>query len=154
MSDEAVNWLDPEGIVWIRTLLRGLAGEGRTILISSHLMTEIAMTADRVLVVGRGRLIADAPLDEFTARGGQCVAVRSARAAELADVVRAAGGVVSPAAGDAECFDVGGLDVRRLGDLALEHLLPVHGLAEQRSSLEDVSSELTDDSVDFHGAAA
>ncbi len=154
MFDEPVNGLDPEGIVWIRTLLRGLAAEGRTILISSHLMTEMAMTADRVLVVGRGRLIADAPLDEFTARGGQWVNVRSSRAAELAAVVRAAGGAVTPSEHDSEVFDVRGLDPRRIGDLALTNLLPIYGLAEQRSSLEEVYFELTDDSVDFHGSAA
>ncbi|HEY4334045.1 MAG TPA: ATP-binding cassette domain-containing protein [Ilumatobacteraceae bacterium] len=150
MFDEPVNGLDPEGIVWIRTLLRYLANEGRTVFVSSHLMTEMAMTADRVIVVGRGKLIADSTVDEFTARGEQWVKVTSPRAADLTVVVQNAGGTVT-SAGDDD-LDVRGISAARIGDLALAAGIAVHGLTAQRASLEEVFFGLTDDTVQYHGS--
>ncbi len=97
MFDEPVNGLDPEGIVWIRTLMRSLAAEGRTVLVSSHLMSEMENTADHLLVIGRGRLIADCSMAEFIARSsGQAVLVRTPQPGALAAAVAAAGGTVVP----------------------------------------------------------
>jgi ABC-2 type transport system ATP-binding protein len=149
MFDEPVNGLDPEGIVWIRHLLRSLAAEGRTVFVSSHLMTEMALTADRLIVVGRGRLIADATVDEITRMGGRWVRVRSPRAAELATAITAAGGAVT--AHD-DHLQVRGLDEAEVGDLAAASGIAVHQLYEERQSLEQVFFELTDDAVEFHGS--
>ncbi len=148
MFDEPVNGLDPEGIVWIRNLLRWLAAEGRTIFISSHLMTEMAMTADRLIVVGRGRLIADATVEEFTSRGQRWVSVTSPGAAELAVALERIGATVSI---DGATLEVRGLTAVEIGDIALERQVAIHGLAEQRSTLEEVYFGMTDDSVQFHG---
>ena len=156
MFDEPVNGLDPEGIVWIRTLLRWLASEGRTVFVSSHLMTEMSMTADRLIVVGRGRLIADSTVEEFTARGEQWVLVRSADNTSLAIALENAGATVA-AAGDATTDGerrVRGLTARQIGDLAFASGIAVHGLTEQRDSLEEVFFGLTGDSVEFHGLLA
>ena len=151
MFDEPVNGLDPEGIVWIRTLLRGLAAEGRTVFISSHLMTEMAMTADRLIVVGRGHLIADATVEEFTSRGEQWVRVRSPHQRELIAALQRAGGIVTSASiGDDS--DVRGLKAGQIGDVALAAGIAIHGLTEHRASLEEVFFGLTDDSVEYHGS--
>jgi len=150
LFDEPVNGLDPEGIVWIRTLLRWLASEGRTIFISSHLMSEMAMTADRVIVVGRGKLIADATMDEFTSQGEKWVTVTSPRVGDLVDVLQAHGASVKMVTVGLQ-VDVRGMPIDRIGDLALEHGIVLHGLTEHRSSLEDVYFEMTDDTVEFHG---
>ena len=97
MFDEPVNGLDPEGILWIRNLLRGLAAEGRTVLVSSHLMSEMAQTADHLVVIGRGRLLADLSMTDFLEQSGRThVQVRSPRGGELADLLRSAGGEVAP----------------------------------------------------------
>ncbi len=151
MFDEPVNGLDPEGIVWIRNLLRWLASEGRTVFVSSHLMTEMAMTADRLIVVGRGRLIADSTVDEFTARGEQWVTVRSARPAELTAALLNAGGTVTMVGDDSE---VRGLSAVQIGDIALTAGVALYGLTEQRASLEEVFFGLTDDSVEYHGSVS
>ncbi len=148
MFDEPVNGLDPEGIVWIRTLLRWLASEGRTVFVSSHLMTEMAMTADRLIVVGRGKLIADATVDEFTSRGEHWLEVRSSRAQDLSAVLENVGATVQP---HGDVLRVRGVTATQIGDLALGAGIAIYGLTEQRASLEEVFFELTGDSVDYHG---
>jgi ABC-2 type transport system ATP-binding protein len=149
--DEPLNGLDPEGIVWIRTLMKQLAGEGRTVLVSSHLMNEMAVTADHLIVVGRGRLIADCPTDEFVARGTQpAVRVSSPDARTLATVLAGQGAQV---AGDGVgALIVTGLDAPRIAELAAAQGLVLYELAPQRASLEDAFMQLTQDSVEFDGA--
>ena len=117
LLDEPVNGLDPEGIIWIRTLLRGLAAEGRTVLLSSHLMSEMAVTADHLIVIGRGRLIADTSVDEFIRRSsGDRVRVRTRTPEALEVVVRGAGAEVESIADGA--LIVSGLDCAAVGELA------------------------------------
>ena len=144
LFDEPINGLDPEGIRWIRNLMRSLAGEGRTVVVSSHVMSELEATADRVLVLGRGRMIADASVDELTRRNG-FVRVVSPDAA-LRGVVEDAGGVVSDEAGG---LAVSGLDAAAIGDLAAAHGLRVHELTPRRGTLEAAFMELTRDSVEY-----
>ncbi|HEY9244081.1 MAG TPA: ATP-binding cassette domain-containing protein [Streptosporangiaceae bacterium] len=150
MFDEPVNGLDPEGILWIRTLMRSLAAEGRTVFVSSHLMSEMENTADHLIVIGRGRLIADCSMAEFIARGtGQAVLVRTPQPDALARAVTAAGGTASlAAAGDLE-LEVRGLPEARIGDLALATGIALHHLAPARASLEEAFMELTADSVEY-----
>jgi ABC-2 type transport system ATP-binding protein len=160
MFDEPVNGLDPEGILWIRTLMRSLAAEGRTVLVSSHLMSEMENTADHLLVVGRGRLIADCGMAEFIARSsGQLVLVRTPQPDALARAVTAAGGSVqgtgtagtsAAAPGRPAELEVTGLTEERVGDIALANGIPLHHLALSRASLEQAFMELTADSVDYH----
>ena len=149
MFDEPVNGLDPEGILWIRTLMRSLAAEGRTVFVSSHLMSEMENTADHLIVIGRGRLIADCSMAEFIARGtGHAVLVRTPQPDGLARAVTAAGGTVAPMGqGDLE---VRGLPPDRIGDLALTSGIALHYLAPARASLEEAFMELTADSVEYH----
>src|SRR5262249_32490866 len=127
--------------------------EGRTIFISSHLMSEMAMTADRVIVVGRGKLIADATMDEFTSQGEKWVTVTAPRAGDLAGILQGEGASVKVVVPGNQ-LDVRGMAISRIGDLALEHGIALHGLTEHRSSLEDVYFEMTDDTVEFHGQMA
>jgi ABC-2 type transport system ATP-binding protein len=149
MFDEPVNGLDPEGIVWIRNLMRSLAAEGRTVLVSSHLMSEMEHTADHLLVIGRGRLIADCGMAEFIARGsGQAVMVRTAQPDALARVVAVAGASVSAAEGDGN-LEVRGLIEDQVSDLAFAHGIRLYHLAATRVSLEHAFMELTADSVDY-----
>jgi ABC-2 type transport system ATP-binding protein len=149
MFDEPVNGLDPEGIVWIRNLMRSLAAEGRTVLVSSHLMSEMEHTADHLLVIGRGRLIADCGMAEFIARGsGQAVMVRTAQPDALARVVAVAGASVSAAEGDGN-LEVRGLTEDQVSDLAFAHGIRLYHLAATRVSLEHAFMELTADSVDY-----
>jgi ABC-2 type transport system ATP-binding protein len=160
MFDEPVNGLDPEGILWIRTLMRSLAAEGRTVLVSSHLMSEMENTADHLIVVGRGRLIADCGMAEFIARSsGQAVLVRTPQPAALASAVTAAGASVrgtgaaatsAAAASDSAELEVTGLTEARVGDIAYANGIPLHHLALSRASLEQAFMELTADSVDYH----
>ncbi len=147
MFDEPVNGLDPEGILWIRTLMKGLAAEGRTVFVSSHLMSEMENTADHLLVIGRGRLIADCSVAEFIARNSvQAVRVRTPQPDELVTAVRRAGGNVA-ATGDAVV--VQGLAPDRIGDLAFENGIRLHELALAQASLEEAFMELTAASVEF-----
>jgi len=149
MFDEPVNGLDPEGILWIRNLMRSLAAEGRTVLVSSHLMSEMEYTADHLLVIGRGRLIADCGMAEFIARGsGQAVRVRTPQPDALARAVAIAGGNVSPAAD--RCLEIRGLTEDQVSDLAFAHGIRLYHLAETRASLEHAFMELTADSVEYH----
>ena len=149
MFDEPVNGLDPEGILWIRNLMKALAAEGRTIFVSSHLMSEMEHTADHLLVIGRGRLIADCTVAEFIAANSrQSVRVRTPQPAALASVVAAAGGMVRED-GDG-LMTVQGLDVSQVGDLAFENAVRLHELAPTQASLEQAFMELTASSVQFH----
>jgi ABC-2 type transport system ATP-binding protein len=149
MFDEPVNGLDPEGIVWIRNLMRSLASEGRTVLVSSHLMSEMEHTADHLQVIGRGRLIADCGMAEFIARGSaQAVLVRTPQPGALARVVAIAGAGVSAAEGDGN-LEVRGLTEDQVSDLAFAHGIRLYHLAATRVSLEHAFMELTADSVDY-----
>ncbi|WP_052850324.1 ATP-binding cassette domain-containing protein [Streptomyces avicenniae] len=146
--DEPLNGLDPEGVRWVRGLFRRLAGEGRTVLVSSHLMGEMEHTADDLVVIGRGRLIAAETLAAFAARGsGGGVWVRVDDPAPLARVFAAEGVTVRPERDGG--LLVSGIDAGRVGELAAGAGLVVRGLAERSSSLEDVFMELTADSVEY-----
>jgi len=152
MFDEPVNGLDPEGILWIRNLMKALAAEGRTIFVSSHLMSEMEHTADHLLVIGRGRLIADCTVSEFIAANSQqSVRVRTPQPGVLAKVVAAAGGTVRED-GDGVMV-VLGLGVSQVGDLAFENSVRLHELAPTQASLEQAFMELTASSVQFQAGA-
>ena len=152
MFDEPVNGLDPEGILWIRNLMRSMAAEGRTVLVSSHLMSEMEYTADHLLVIGRGQLIADCGMAEFIARSsGQAVRVRTPKPDALALAVTTAGGTVAPAAGDGE-LEVRGLTEDQVSDLAFAHGIRLYQLTATRVSLEHAFMELTADSVEYRAA--
>jgi ABC-2 type transport system ATP-binding protein len=149
MFDEPVNGLDPEGVLWIRNLMKALAAEGRTIFVSSHLMSEMEHTADHLLVIGRGKLIADCTVEEFIAANSQRqVRVRTPQPDELAKLVAAAGGTAREN-GDGTMVLVG-LDARQIGDLAFENSIRLHELAPELASLEQAFMELTASSVQFH----
>ncbi len=148
LFDEPVNGLDPEGILWVRTLLRHLAGEGRTVFVSSHLMSEMALTADHVVVIGRGRLIADRPVAELVAdRSRQFVRVRTPEPQRLVPLLESAGGQVDP--GTDGALTVTGLGAEAIGDLAGEHGVRLHELTPLQASLEEAFMDLTRDSVEF-----
>ena len=148
MFDEPVNGLDPEGILWIRTLMKQLAGEGRTVFVSSHLMSEMENTADHLIVIGRGRLIADCSVAEFIERNSvQSIRVRTPQPDALVAAVRRAGGKIAAAAGDA--IIVHGLAADKVGDLAYENGIRLHELALTQASLEEAFMELTAASVEF-----
>ncbi len=149
LCDEPVNGLDPEGILWIRTLLRRLAAEGRTVFVSSHLMSEMALTADHLIVVGKGKLIADASTADIIQRSSvNSVLVRSPATARLAEVLTNAGADVRVDLPD-QVLHVTGVGAARVGDLAAEHAIALHELSPQTASLEEAFMELTRDSVDF-----
>ena len=149
MFDEPVNGLDPEGILWIRNLMKALAAESRTIFVSSHLMSEMENTADHLLVIGRGRLIADCTVDEFIAANSQLnVRVRTPQPDLLAKLVAAAGATVRED-GDGSMV-VSGLDPAGVGDLAHDNAIRLHELAPVHASLEQAFMELTASSVQFH----
>ena len=151
MLDEPVNGLDPEGVVWIRTLLRTLAAEGRTVLLSSHLMSEMAMTADRLVIIGRGRLIAQATMADFLAAGsGGSVTVRSPQARELAALLTARGAAVTRQGGDT--LAVTGTTPEDIGELARADGLTLTGLTADQATLEDRYMELTRDAGDYRAA--
>jgi ABC-2 type transport system ATP-binding protein len=152
LFDEPVNGLDPEGIRWIRNLLRSFAAEGRTILISSHLMSEMALTADHLIVIGRGRLIADTSVQAFIARSTQSfVRVRSPQLDELAGAITAHGGSTRPEPDGAVA--VSGVQISAIGDLARNAGITLHELSPQVASLEEAFMELTRESVQFHAGA-
>jgi ABC-2 type transport system ATP-binding protein len=147
LFDEPVNGLDPEGILWIRTLLRGLASEGRTVFVSSHLMSEMALTADHLVVIGRGRLIADSSTADLIAQSSQgYVQVRTPDADGLTSMLRAAGASVSV---DEGLVRVTGLDCAAVGEIAALHRVVLHELSPHAASLEEAFMELTKDSVDY-----
>jgi ABC-2 type transport system ATP-binding protein len=149
LLDEPVNGLDPEGIRWIRLLLKAMAAEGRTIVISSHLMSEMAQTADHLIVIGRGRLLVDTSTAEFMSRARQDVLVQSPRAAELAGLLTAAGAAVSQEGGG---LAVTGLGADAIGDLAATHGIAVHQLITRHASLEEAYLDLTGASTEYRAA--
>jgi ABC-2 type transport system ATP-binding protein len=150
MFDEPVNGLDPEGILWIRNLMRSLAADGRVVFVSSHLMSEMENTADHLIVVGRGRLIADCGMAEFIERSsGQAVMVRTPSQDVLARAVAAAGGSVTR---ESDQLRVRGLSEEQVGDIAFATGVPVYRLAAAKVSLEQAFMELTADSVDYRAA--
>jgi len=152
MFDEPVNGLDPEGIVWIRTFMRAMAAEGRTVLVSSHLMSEMALTADHLIVIGRGRLLADLPTREFiAASSGNSVRVRSPQRDELESLLRGKGLATTEVDG---YLQVQGVTPAEVGDLAAANRLTVHELFVQKASLEAAFMEMTSDSVEYHADAA
>ena len=146
--DEPVNGLDPEGVLWIRNLLKSLAAEGRTVFVSSHLMSEMALTATRLVVIGRGRLIADTTVAEFVGRaGGGVVTVRTPQAAQLRELLL--GPDVTITSEQAGVLYVQGLTAEQIGTAAWQAHLPLFELTAQQASLEEAFMQLTDDSVDY-----
>jgi ABC-2 type transport system ATP-binding protein len=180
LLDEPVNGLDPEGIRWVRNFVRHLAGEGRTIFVSSHLMSEMSQTADRLIVIGRGRLIADSTMQEFIQRSSErSVLVRTPDPAKLAELITAAGGVIQPEAAEAAghgttdngttdngtapgeaasdgaaSMIVAGIPAPRIGELAASASIVLHELTPRLASLEEAFMELTADSVEYGDRAA
>jgi ABC-2 type transport system ATP-binding protein len=152
MFDEPVNGLDPEGILWIRNLMKALAAEGRTVFVSSHLMSEMENTADHLIVIGRGKLIADCTMKEFVARAsGAAVRVRTPSADQLSRAASAKGATVSP--DDDGSIEVRGMSAEQVGDLAFSEGVRLHELTVVRASLEEAFMELTADSVEYHADA-
>ena len=149
--DEPVNGLDPEGIRWIRDLLRALAAEGRTVLVSSHLMSEMAVTADHVLVLGRGRLLANLPMSELLAQAASnIVLVRTPQPDELTAAVAGIGATVTRTG--PELLEVTGPTAAGIGDLARDLRISVHGLTPRQVSLEEAYMDMTRDVVEFHAS--
>jgi ABC-2 type transport system ATP-binding protein len=146
--DEPVNGLDPEGVLWIRTMLKDLAAEGRTVFVSSHLMSEMALTASRLVVIGRGRMIADTTVEEFVARASSnTVTVRTWETAKLRDLLL--GPDVTVSSTEPDVLTVEGLDAEQIGTIAWRANLPVLELTAQQPSLEEAFMKLTHDSVDY-----
>jgi ABC-2 type transport system ATP-binding protein len=150
--DEPVNGLDPEGILWIRNLLKALAAEGRTIFVSSHLMSEMALTADQLIIVGRGRLIADVSVAEFTRASRHSVRVRSPQASVLRDAL--AGPEVTVSTPALDVLEIDGLDSETVGRIAAEHGVMLFELVPHTASLEEAFMELTSDDVEFRATEA
>ncbi|TMR91634.1 ATP-binding cassette domain-containing protein [Nonomuraea basaltis] len=153
MFDEPVNGLDPDGVRWVRGLMRSLAGEGRTVFVSSHLMSEMQLTADHLVVIGKGRLIMDAPLAEVIAGSSlTAVVVRTPHARELAVRLRGAGIEVARP-GENELVATGA-PIERVGDLAHEAGIRLHELRTREASLEQAYQELTEQSVEYGAGRA
>ncbi|MEV7175334.1 ATP-binding cassette domain-containing protein [Kitasatospora sp. NPDC093679] len=152
MLDEPVNGLDPEGVLWIRNLLSGLAAEGRTVFVSSHLMSEVALVADHLIVVGRGRLLADTTVQELVRQaGGDVVKVATADPARLREVLAGPGVEITGQAGSEELL-VSGVTARAIGLKAAEHGIALFELATRTVSLEEAFMDLTRDAVEYHGS--
>jgi ABC-2 type transport system ATP-binding protein len=151
MLDEPVNGLDPEGIHWMRSLLKGLAAEGRTVFVSSHLMSEMSLTADHLIVIGRGRKIADTSTSEFlSAASGNVVRLRSPQAAELRRLL--VGPDVAVEALEAGYLEVRGLTAGQIGDLAAANGIALHELTPHQASLEEAFMDLTREEIEFKAA--
>jgi ABC-2 type transport system ATP-binding protein len=147
--DEPVNGLDPEGVLWVRNLVRYLANQGKTIFLSSHLMSEMAQTADHLIVIGRGRIIADAPVQDIIAGTGQIrTLVRTSAATQLSALL--AGNGVTVDQNEHETLEVTGMDSRQIAKVALDNGVLVYELTPQLSSLEDAYFDLTKDEVEYH----
>jgi len=152
LLDEPVNGLDPEGVAWMRGLLRSLAAEGRTVLVSSHLMAEMALTADHLIVLGRGRLIAQTSLQEFVARaGGVRVTVRSPDAVRLTELLHGDG--VAIEAGTTGELVISGVDAATVGRTAAGHGIELHELAVRQPSLEEAFFRMTSEATEYRTQA-
>jgi len=148
--DEPVNGLDPDGVLWVRNLLKALAAEGRTIFVSSHLMSEMALTAEHLIVIGKGRLLADRPIaDIINSAGRSSVLVRTPDAARLRDLL--AGPDVTVSSNQSGELEVAGLSAEQIGEVAFNARVMVHQLTSSQASLEEAFMELTNDAVEFHG---
>ncbi|GAA1022636.1 multidrug ABC transporter ATP-binding protein [Acrocarpospora pleiomorpha] len=153
MLDEPVNGLDPEGVLWVRTLLRSLADEGRTVMLSSHLMSEMALIADHLVIIGRGRLLADTTLDGFIQRaGGGGVRVVTGEAARLRALLAGPDVTISSTSG--EELLVSGRSAREIGTIAASHGVALYELTPQSASLEEAFMDLTRDAVEYQSAPA
>jgi ABC-2 type transport system ATP-binding protein len=151
MFDEPVNGLDPEGILWIRNLMKSLAEEGRTVFVSSHLMSEMENTADHLIVIGRGRLVADCTVQEFIDNNSELsIRVRTPQLEQLGALLAEKGGSVHADGEDA--LVVTKLGMSEIGDLAFDNQIRVHELSPIQASLEQAFMELTKDSVEYHAA--
>ncbi|MEU7302692.1 ATP-binding cassette domain-containing protein [Streptomyces sp. NPDC007206] len=149
MFDEPVNGLDPEGIHWIRTLMKSLAAQGRTVFVSSHLMSEMALTADHLVVIGQGRLLADTSMADFIRTNSRSYTrIRSPQRERLLDVLHADGITVVEAGEDA--LEVEGGKAERIGELAAQYGIVLHELSPQQASLEEAFMQLTADAVEYH----
>jgi ABC-2 type transport system ATP-binding protein len=149
LLDEPVNGLDPDGVLWIRNLLKALAAEGRTVFVSSHLMSEMALTAEHLIVIGRGRLIADSPTAEFIQRASRnSVRVRSPQLRELREAI--AGPDVTLTSHSDGTLQVTGLSIEQIGEVAAARQIVLHELAPQQASLEEAFMELTQDTLEYH----
>lgn len=154
LFDEPVNGLDPEGILWIRTLMRNLASEGRTVFVSSHLMSEMERTADHVIVIGKGKLVADTSMADFMhLASGNVVRMVSPQAAAFVPILEASGASVQIDGGPTNLL-LTGIDAARVGELAAEHQIVLHELTSRGASLEQAFMDLTRDSVEFQSNAA
>ncbi|AIJ13298.1 ABC transporter ATP-binding protein [Streptomyces anthocyanicus] len=149
MFDEPVNGLDPEGIHWIRNLMKTLASQGRTVFVSSHLMSEMALTADHLVVIGQGRLLADTSMAEFIAENSRSyVRIRTPQREQLLDALHAAG--VTVVESGEGVLEVDGDKSETVGELAARHQVVLYELSPQRASLEEAFMQLTAESVEYH----
>ncbi|WP_067669181.1 ABC transporter ATP-binding protein [Nocardia miyunensis] len=154
MLDEPVNGLDPEGVLWIRNLLTTLAGEGRTVFVSSHLMSEMALVAEHLIIVGRGRLLADTTVADLVREaGGDTVTVASSDPVRLREVLAGPRVQITGRTGS-ETLQVTGLSTRAIGSKAAEHGIALYELTARTVSLEQAFMDLTRDSVEYHGNTA
>ncbi|GHE43106.1 ABC transporter ATP-binding protein [Streptomyces capitiformicae] len=152
MFDEPVNGLDPEGIHWIRNVMKSLAAQGRTVFVSSHLMSEMALTADHLVVIGQGRLLADTSMADFIQRNSRSyVRIRTPQRERLFDVLYEAGVTVVETGGGA--LEVDGGKPERIGELAARHQIVLHELSPRQASLEEAFMRLTAESVEYHAHA-
>jgi ABC-2 type transport system ATP-binding protein len=152
MFDEPVNGLDPEGIIWVRTLMKTLAAEGRTVFVSSHLMSEMALTADHLIVIGLGRLLADMPMNEFIDRNSRSfVRLRTPQPEQLLDALSREG--ITALDDGNGAWEVENGDMARIGDLAAEHRVTLHELSAQRASLEEAFMRMTAEAVEYQTGA-
>ncbi|MGH1523043.1 ATP-binding cassette domain-containing protein [Leifsonia sp. L25] len=151
--DEPVNGLDPEGVLWVRQFARHLAGQGRTVFLSSHLMSEMSQTADHIIVLGRGRILADAPVDQILAGATRsAVRVRTPEVERLAGAIQ--GGDVTITGVEAQLIEVTGLSAAQIGDAAAGAGIALHELTPLSASLEEAYLELTQDEVEYHSEVA
>ena len=151
LFDEPVNGLDPEGIVWIRKFMRALAQQGRTVLVSSHLLTEMSLTAEHLVVIGQGRLIADCSVKEFTSQAQRTVTVRSPQLAQLHEALTRAGLRATPSADGSPALTLLDVTTDQVGDIAAANAIALHELSGSTASLEEVFMTLTSGSVQYHG---
>src|SRR5665213_655532 len=153
MLDEPINGLDPEGIQWVRNLLKALAAEGRTVFVSSHLMSEMALTAEHLIVIGRGKLIADLSVEEFIRRSSKkLVRVRSPQATQLRELVL--GPDITVTSNETGVLEIDGLTAEQIGEAAAANNIVLHELVPQQASLEEAFMELTRDQVEFRTEGA